>query len=136
MIDEYNINTGTKAENFVTHEFAKKGIWATRLHAGNSGQQPFDVIAISQHFTYAIDVKHCNKDYFPFERIEENQKNALGYLTNDIASRNVFVGFVLVYENKPYWLSFYDYQELEKKGEKSVKPSTLKTLYELGDMRC
>lgn len=134
LLDETNIKTGTDAENFVAHELAKLGMWAGQFPPAISGKQPFDIIAISKNNTYCIDVKHCKDNYFPFDRVEENQKLSLSYLDNEVGNLYNSNGFVLVYENTPYWLPYGKYERLSFKGDKSVKPQDLMLLSEYIEM--
>lgn len=127
MIDETNIRTGTEAENFVAQFFAKQGWLVLNLNKSRTGSQPYDQIAIGRVFTFNYDVKHCKDNYFPFDRIEQNQINALGYLQNEVMNPRARQGFVLVYKNELYWFSYIRY-ELEKGKKKSINPKQLPKL--------
>lgn len=124
MQDELNIVTGNNAESFVAQELSKKGAWVGDFNKGNTGAQPFDQIAITDKYTLCYDVKHCSKDRFDFNRVEENQKLSLGYI-NSLDNANVFEGFAIVYESIIYWLSYFEYLSIVSTGRKSVKVTTL-----------
>lgn len=128
-----NIKTGSDAEVFITKEFAKIDAFATILSAGITGQQPFDILAISKNYVYALDVKHCKGNYFPFTRVEENQKQALSYIDEKINNKVLITGFALVHKGLPYFLSYQDYKQLDQEEVKSVKPKEQISLYKVGD---
>lgn len=118
------IKTGKQAEIYVAEQLSKNKYWVGGFEKTISGTQPFDQIAINSQHALCYDVKHCKEDYFHFSRIEENQKRALGYL-NELKNPQVLTGFMLVYENEVYWLSYDIYLELESEDKKSVTPSVL-----------
>lgn len=118
------IRTGKQAERYVANFFAQIGYFATILKQGVSGEQPFDIIGLTQNKTYCIDVKHCKTDYFTFNRVEENQKRAFSFLHYELKNDKIELGFVLVYNDKMYWFPYKMY-ELLKTKQKSVKPTEL-----------
>ena len=126
MFDRSNVKNGAQAEKFVAEELAKLGYWVGTFDKGVSGSQPFDCIAIGEQYTIAFDVKLCKTDRFSFDRVEENQDLALGYITYELRNPNVITCFMIVYENEIYILSFEYYKEILLGGhKKSIKVSEL-----------
>ena len=72
-----NQKLGAKFEKEFCEELAKRGFWVHRMAQNSAGQQPADVIAAYYGIAYLIDCKVCSDDYFPFSRMEENQRMAM-----------------------------------------------------------
>lgn len=73
--------TGRQFEDYVVKELHKAGYWVHRIHPDESGQQPFDVIAIKGSKVCAYDAKVVSEGKrFPLKRIEDNQVNAFRLL--------------------------------------------------------
>ena len=123
--------TPTQAEKYVAKYLSNYNYWVGNFEKGIVGSQPFDLIAINKNKTICLDVKLCDNDYFPFSRVEENQKLALGFITNKVRNDNVLTGFVIVFEKELYWLSFREYEDYHYTNIKSVKPSELITFKEV-----
>lgn len=69
--------TGRQFEDYVVKELHRAGYWVHRIHPDESGQQPFDVIAIKSNKACAYDAKVLSEGKrFPLNRIEDNQLNA------------------------------------------------------------
>lgn len=69
--------TGREFENLIVKELHKNGYWAHRIHPDESGQQPFDIIAIRGDRICVYDAKVLSDGAkFPLKRIEDNQLNA------------------------------------------------------------
>lgn len=69
--------TGRQFEDYVVKELHKAGYWVHRIHPDESGQQPFDVIAVKGNKICAYDAKVVTEGKrFPMKRIEDNQLNA------------------------------------------------------------
>lgn len=116
--------TGKEAEQFVAEYLAKRGYFVGDFNKGNSGEQPFDQIAIGSKFILAYDVKHCNTDYFPLDRVRENQINALSYL-DSLNNERIRTSIILVYEKELFVLPFYIFTILKNSNEKSIKPTDM-----------
>ena len=127
-MQENKIRTGIQAEKYVAEELAKRGCWVGNFNKGNTGTQPFDQIMIGKKKVWAYDVKHSKIDRFDFRRVEENQESALGFLYQQGV---VNTGFVIVYKDTLYYLSFGTYLALKNKGDKSVKITELITFLDL-----
>ena len=69
--------TGRQFEDYVVRVLHEHGFWAHRIAPDESGQQPFDVIALKEDMSCVYDAKVLSiGKRFPFSRIEENQLNA------------------------------------------------------------
>jgi len=69
--------TGRQFEDHVVKKMHEAGYWVHRIHPDESGQQPFDVIAVKGNKMCAYDAKVLTEGKrFPLNRIEDNQLNA------------------------------------------------------------
>ena len=69
--------TGREFENQVTKKLKEAGYWVLRIPQNETGQQPFDILAIKGKRILAYDAKVLSDGHrFPFDRIEDNQYNA------------------------------------------------------------
>ena len=69
--------TGREFENAVCKKLKEAGYWVHRIHPDETGQQPFDVIAVKGNKVCAYDAKVLSEGKrFPMSRIEDNQLNA------------------------------------------------------------
>ena len=70
--------TGREFEKYMVDWLSNKGFWVHRMAESNTGSQPFDIIALKDYKVCAFDCKviSTKRPYFPFSRIEENQKRA------------------------------------------------------------
>lgn len=75
-----NRSTGGRFEQELSHVLAENGFWVHVFQQNKSGQ-PADIIAVKGKFHTLIDCKVCDKGYFSFERIEENQRLAMKQFT-------------------------------------------------------
>lgn len=121
-MQENKIRTGIQAEIYVAEELAKRGCWVGNFNKGHTGTQPFDQIMTGKKKVWAYDVKHSKIDRFDFRRVEENQESALGFLYQQGV---VNTGFVIVYKDTLYYLSYGTYLTLKNAGDKSVKITEL-----------
>lgn len=66
--------TGRAFEQYAVKLLGEAGYWAHRIAPDESGQQPFDIIAIRDKWVYAYDAKVVsNGNRFPMSRVEDNQ---------------------------------------------------------------
>lgn len=73
-----NRSTGGRFEQELSRKLADAGFWVHVFQQNKSGQ-PADIVALIGHYHTLIDCKLISDDKgFPFERIEENQKLAMG----------------------------------------------------------
>lgn len=123
--------TGQEAEARVIKYFATVyKAWVGYFEKGISGRQPFDIVVITKNFTYCIDVKECSKDYFSFDRVEENQELSFEFI-DSLGNDRVEEWFVLTHNGVAYMLKYEDYIKLKKQGIKSVKVTEQTLLGEL-----
>lgn len=127
-MQENKIRTGIQAEKYVAEELAKRGCWVGNFNKGRTGTQPFDQIMTGKKKVWAYDVKHSKINRFDFRRVEENQESALGFLYKQGV---VNTGFVIVYKDTLYYLSYGTYLALKNAGDKSVKITELITFLDL-----
>lgn len=82
--------TGRQFEDFVVKELHKAGYWVHRIHPDESGQQPFDVIAIRGSLVCAYDAKVVSEGKrFPLNRVEDNQLNAFRLIEKKTNGANI-----------------------------------------------
>lgn len=73
--------TGRQFEDICVKKLHQAGYWAHRIHPDESGQQPFDIIAVKGDKLCAYDAKVVETgNRFPLSRIEDNQMNAFDLL--------------------------------------------------------
>jgi len=69
--------TGREFENRVAKKLKEAGYWVLRIPQNETGQQPFDILAIKGKRILAYDAKVVSDgNRFPLDRIEDNQYNA------------------------------------------------------------
>lgn len=69
--------TGREFENHVVKQLHNAGYWVLRIPQNETGQQPFDILAIKGKRILAYDAKVLSEGKrFPLNRIEDNQYNA------------------------------------------------------------
>jgi len=71
-----NRSTGGRFEQELSHMLADAGFWVHVMQQNKAGQ-PADIIAVKGVYHTLIDCKVCDKGFFSFDRIEENQKMAM-----------------------------------------------------------
>ena len=73
--------TGRQFEDACVKRLHEAGYWVHRIHPDESGQQPFDIIAVKGNTICAYDAKVLESGKrFPLKRIEDNQLNAFRLL--------------------------------------------------------
>ena len=113
--------TWNEFEVFCVNQFAGNGAWVHRFAKSNTGSQPFDIIAIRGNIIYAIDCKvvSTERPYFPFSRIELNQRSAMESLRKKYVG-SLCRGFLIHHKEQAYLLSFEKISDLEDKGRKGA----------------
>ena len=76
MTKSDNRTTGGRFEQELSHILAEHGFWVYVMQQNKAGQ-PADIIAVKGVYHTLIDCKVCDKGFFSFDRIEENQKMAM-----------------------------------------------------------
>ena len=71
-----NRSTGNRFEQDLSHILADHGFWVHVMQQNKAGQ-PADIIAVKGRFHTLIDCKVCENGTFTFDRIEDNQRNAM-----------------------------------------------------------
>lgn len=67
---------GTAFERELCQLLQDMGMWVHFIEPNRAGQQPFDIIAVSNNIPIAIDCKTSARAVFPYSRLEDNQKFA------------------------------------------------------------
>lgn len=111
--------TGIQFEEFMCDELSNDGYWVHRIAPNAKGAQPFDIIALRHDGFIAADCKVCAKKYFPFSRIEENQRSAFETLSAKTSSCKS-VGFFAYNDGEVYWLPYWRLVAMERNGNKGV----------------
>ena len=125
--------TGREFEKYMVDWLNEKGFWVHRMAESNTGSQPFDIIALKKYGVFALDCKviSTKRPYFPFSRVEENQKLAFDKLIK-CYKNNLTVGFMIYYEGDIYFLNYHLFKVLsdvdKKKGYKLTESSRIENL--------
>lgn len=110
--------TGRQFEDFCVKELHKSGYWVHRIHPDESGQQPFDIIAIRGDRICVYDAKVVSEGHrFPLSRIEDNQWNAFRLIERKTSASHI--GLLIWEEGKIRYMSLAVMNtavELKKKG--------------------
>ena len=110
--------TGRQFEDMAVKELHKAGYWVHRIHPDESGQQPFDIIAIRGDRICVYDAKVVSEGHrFPLSRIEDNQWNAFRLIEKKTSASHI--GLLIWAEDKIRYMSLAVMNtavELKKKG--------------------
>ena len=113
--------TGREFERWVEKKLSDCGYWVHRMPESNTGSQPFDIIAFKRYGVFALDCKviSTKRPYFPFSRIEENQRRAFEklYLRYD---GTLLCGFVIYFEGGVYLLDYLIVKKWMEEGKKGI----------------
>ena len=113
--------TGREFEKYMVDWLSEKGFWVPRMAESNTGSQPFDLIALRGYKVCAFDCKviSTKRPYFPFSRIEENQKRAFEKLY-DCYRGMLLCGFLIYFEDDVYLLDYEIAKKWMKEGKKGI----------------
>ena len=113
--------TGREFERLVENKLSEYGYWVHRMEESNTGSQPFDIIALNGYSVFALDCKviSTKRPYFPFSRIEENQKRAFEKLY-DCYKGILLCGFMIYFEGDVYLLDYAIAKIWIKEGKKGI----------------
>ena len=113
--------TGREFEKYIVDWLSSKGFWVHRMAESNTGSQPFDIIAFKRYRVFALDCKviSTKRPYFPFSRIEENQRLAFEKLYLRYAG-NLLCGFVIYFEGGVYLLDYLMVKNWIREGKKGI----------------
>ena len=126
--------TGREFERWMENKLSRCGYWVHRMAESNTGSQPFDIIALKGHSVFALDCKviSTKRPYFPFSRVEENQKLAFDKLIKCYKSNTLTTGFMIYYEGDIYFLNYRLFKVLsdvdKEKGYKLTESSRIENL--------
>ena len=120
--------TGREFENCVVKKLHEAGYWVLRIPQNETGQQPFDILAIKGDRILAYDAKVVSNGHrFPLDRIEDNQYNAFQLMEKKTRASEIGL---LIYANgtvKPT-IRFMDISRINTEvwlGHKSVDLDSL-----------
>ena len=113
--------TGREFERWVENKLSEYGYWVHRMAESNTGSQPFDIIALKKYGVFALDCKviSTKRPYFPFSRIEENQKRAFEKLY-DCYKSILLCGFMIYFEGDVYLLDYQKAKKWMEEGKKGI----------------
>ena len=117
--------TGREFENLIVKKLHESGYWVHRIHPDESGQQPFDIIAIKGNIVCAYDAKVLSEGKrFPLKRIEDNQLNAFRLFAKK--TNGADIGLLISYEAGT--IKYMDIEQINSAiwmGKKSIDLDTL-----------
>ena len=123
-----NKELGNDFENELENILGNYGYWVYHTPNKNSGQ-PCDFILAKDNYIVLLDSKHCDKDYFDFKDIRENQ-----ILCFELNKRkgNTNTGFAIYFKpiNQRFVMSYDKYTYLAKMLKKRAYPSELEPISE------
>lgn len=121
-----NKELGNDFENELENILGNYGYWVYHTPNKNSGQ-PCDFILAKDNYIILLDSKHCEKDYFEFKDIRENQ--ILCFELNKRKGNNN-TGFAIYFKpiNKRFVMSYDKYTYLAKMLKKRAFPSELEPI--------
>ena len=116
--------TGREFENRVCKKLKEAGYWVLRIPQNETGQQPFDILAIKGKRILAYDAKVVSEgNRFPLDRIEDNQYNAFQLVHKKTGAEEIGL---LIYANDV--VRFMDISRINTElwlGKKSVQIDSL-----------
>ena len=123
-----NKELGNDFENKLEDILATYSYWVYHTPNKNSGQ-PCDFILAKDNYIILLDSKHCDKEYFEFKDIRENQ-----LLCFEINKRkgNINTGFAIYFKPLNQWfvMSYDKYTYLKRMLKKRAFPSELEPINE------
>ena len=123
-----NKELGNDFENKLERILSNYSYWVYHTPNKNSGQ-PCDFILAKDNYIILLDSKHCDKEYFEFKHIQENQ-----LLCFEINKRkgNINTGFAIYFKPLNQWfvMSYDKYTYLTNLLKKRANPSELEPINE------
>ena len=111
--------TGRDFENMIAKKLKEAGYWVLRIPQSETGQQPFDILAIKGKRILAYDAKVVSDGHrFPIDRIEDNQFNAFQLMEKKTGAEEI--GLLIHAEGK---IRFMDISRINTEvwlGSKSI----------------
>ena len=121
-----NKELGNDFENKLEKILSNYSYWVYHTPNKNSGQ-PCDLILAKDNYIILLDSKHCDKEYFEFKHIQENQ-----LLCFELNKRkgNINTGFAIYFKPLNEWfvMSYDKYTYLAKMLKKRANPHELETI--------
>lgn len=114
-----NKKLGNSFEKELALDLFKKGFWVHPVAPNAAGQQPADIIAIKDGRAYLIDAKVCSGKYFPFRRIEEDQRCAMEMWRDRGNGSGVFA-FKIESTGEVYMITYYRLRQREMLGDVAI----------------
>lgn len=116
--------TGRQFEDSCVKELHKAGYWVHRIHPDESGQQPFDIIAIAGDTICVYDAKVLSEGHrFVLSRIEDNQINAFRLIETKTNARHI--GLLIHAEGKTRYMDLDKIRTAFALGKKSIDVNDL-----------
>ena len=121
-----NKQLGNAFERDLAMLLFRKGFWVHPVVPNAAGQQPADLLAIKDGRAYLIDAKVCSGKYFPFKRIEENQRSAME-LWKECGNGSGWFAFRIEGDEEVYFISYHRLQQREMLGDVAISVNDIRT---------
>ena len=118
-----NRTTGGRFEQELSHALAEHGFWVHVMQQNKAGQ-PADIIAVKGVYHTLIDCKVCDKGFFSFDRIEENQKMAMRMFQRKCENLCYFA--LKMADGSMWMISLERIETLKGRGKKRLTMDDLK----------
>ena len=118
-----NRSTGGRFEQELSHMLADAGFWVHVMQQNKAGQ-PADIIAVKGVYHTLIDCKVCDKGFFSFDRIEENQKMAMRMFQRKCENLCYFA--LKMADGSMWMISLERIETLKGRGKKRLTMDDLK----------
>ena len=116
--------TGRQFEDYCVKELHKAGYWVHRIHPDESGQQPFDIIAIRRNKICMYDAKVISEGHrFPLSRLEDNQLNAFRLVEKKTDASDI--GLLIYAEDRIRYMSLSSIETAIAFRKKSIDVNEL-----------
>ena len=119
-----NRSTGNRFEQEMSFKLAEKGFWVHVLQQNKFGQ-PADIIAIRDSFHTLIDCKVCEKNYFSFDRVEQNQQLAMKSFFRKTGELSYFA--LKMPDGAVRMISMSRIEQLKGRGKKRLNEKDIQT---------
>lgn len=112
--------TGREFEDMCIRKLSNAGYWAHRIHPDESGQQPFDIIAVKGYRISFYDAKVVSKGMsFSMSRLEDNQYNSFALVSRKVRAEEI--GLLIYAEGTIYYMDFVRIERAVRNGEKRIR---------------
>lgn len=119
-----NRTSGGRFEQEFAELLALNGFWAHVMQQRKEGQ-PADIIAVRGRFHTLIDCKECENDFFPFDRVEENQRLAMKLFFNRCGELSYFA--LKLSDGEIRMIPYTRIETLENRGKKRISKEDMAT---------